>query len=521
MSAAYTGFLQRPKPIIMIFPCSGKRVRNTRGSMGCGSSKNTRSAAFRHSRPQPKTETPCKSCARTRSKRVSISCSYLCLTESGVGVMKHLSLSNGLSSTASALSVSKRANKFWTVIQIGCSITFATGKVKANPKTPPCASRHGFVRCTRKVIIPVALLLMAIAWLTPDAGTKRGSLFRIFWFATKKPPLSKRFFTRTVSEQIGTTTLANDLNQRGLRTRAGAKFQCRTIKGILQNRAYLGYIIKRDVASPHIPILQIIDETTFEKSNQILASRSVTTVQRRSIPRKGNPALLSGILFCGICGHRLSTSRPAENSRRNKTQYVCPICRKTQLTERGQSTYTAETVDSMVLRQTSILLDLFAAHSEDFYRKTLEKKRTAASRRLQEERDRLKSAKVELTRRENEVIRVLDGRSKYTAKELSALIHEQNKVCNRLSGWADRLNDQNQHLLYISQNLSSLYATVLSWKCILPTATEEEQRELLLKLYQRVEIQRGYAISLNLTSYYSFFLSCTGKAKKSVCSVKP
>ena len=150
----------------------------------------------------------------------------------------------------------------------------------------------------------------------------------------------------------------------------------------------------------------------------------------------------------------------------------------------------------------------------------MEKKRTAASRRLQEERDCLKSAKVELTRRENEVLRVLDGRSKYTAKELSALIHEQNKVCNRLSGWVDRLNDQNQHLLYISQNLSSLYATVLSWKCILPTATEEEQRELLLKLYQRVEIQRGYAISLNLTSYYSFFLSCTWKAKKSVCSVK-
>ena len=42
-------------------------------------------------------------------------------------------------------------------------------------------------------IIPVALLLMDIAWPTPDAETKRGSLFRIFRFATKRPPLSKRF----------------------------------------------------------------------------------------------------------------------------------------------------------------------------------------------------------------------------------------------------------------------------------------------------------------------------------------
>lgn len=520
MLPAYTGFLQRLKPIIMISPCSERRVRNTHGSTGCGSSKNTRSAAFRHSRPQPKIETPCRSCARTRSRSVLTSCSYLCLTESGVGVMKRLSLSNGLSSTASALSVSKRANKFWTVIQIGCSITFATGKVKANPKTPPCASRHGFVRCTRKALYRWPCYL----WISPGlhrTPKQKGKPVQDLQVCDEEAAIVKEIFARTVSEQIGTTTLANDLNQRGLRTRAGAKFQCRTIKNILQNRAYLGYIIKRDVASPHIPILQIIDETTFEKANQILAKRSVATVQRRSIPRKGKPALLSGILFCGICGHRLSTSRPAENSRRNKTQYVCPICRKAQVVERGQSTYTAETVDSMVLRQTSTLLDLFTAHSEDSLRKTLEKKRKVVRQRLQEEKDRLESSKAELSKRENEVVRVLDGRSKYTAKELSALIHEQNTICNRLSGWVDRLNDQNQQLQYISRNLSFLYATVLSWKRILPTAAEEEQREILRELYQRVEIQRGYAINLNLTSNYSFFLSCTGKTKKSVCSVKP
>ena len=198
---------------------------------------------------------------------------------------------------------------------------------------------------------------------------KKGKPVQDLLIFDEEAAIVKEIFARTVSEQIGTTTLANDLNQRGLRTRAGAKFQYRTIKSILQNRTYLGYIIKRGVASPHIPTLQIVDETTFEKANQILSSRSAATVQRRSIPRKGKLALLSDILFCGSCGHRLSTSRPAENSRRNKTQYVCPICRKSQLAEHGQSTYTAETVDSMVLRQTSTLLDLFAAHSEDFFGK--------------------------------------------------------------------------------------------------------------------------------------------------------
>ena len=348
---------------------------------------------------------------------------------------------------------------------------------------------------------------------------QKGQPVQDLLICAEEAEIIKEIFTRTVSEQIA-TTLANDLNQRGIRTRAGAKFQCQTIKNILQNRAYLGYIIKRGVASPHIPILQIVDKPTFEKANQILSNRSATTIQRRSMLRKGKLALLSGILFCGTCSHRLSTSRPEENARRNKAQYVCPICRKTQLTERRQSAYTAETVDSMVLRQTSTLLELFTPHSEDSLRKTLEKRRKAARQHLQEEKERLESAKAELTKRENEVIRVLDGRSKYTAKELSALIHEQSKVCNRLSGWGDRLKDQNQQLQCISHNLPSLYAAVLNWKRILPAATEEEQREILQALYQQVEIQRGHAINLNLTSNYSFFLSNTGKNKKSVCNVK-
>ena len=84
---------------------------------------------------------------------------------------------------------------------------------------------------------------------------KKGQPVQDLMICDEEAAIVKEIFARTVSEQIGTTTLANDLSQRGLRTRAGAKFQCRTIKSILQNRTYLGYIIKRGVASPHIPIL--------------------------------------------------------------------------------------------------------------------------------------------------------------------------------------------------------------------------------------------------------------------------
>ena len=101
---------------------------------------------------------------------------------------------------------------------------------------------------------------------------KKGHPVQDLLICDEEAAIVKEIFARTVSEQIGTTTLANDLNQRGLRTRAGAKFQCRTINSILQNRAYLGYIIKRGVASPHIPICRSLMKLLLKRQTKFLPS---------------------------------------------------------------------------------------------------------------------------------------------------------------------------------------------------------------------------------------------------------
>lgn len=75
----------------------------------------------------------------------------------------------------------------------------------------------------------------------------------------------RELFYKVVHEGASGYALAEMLNNRGLRTRAGAKFQSSNILRIIRHEGYTGYIITKNARSEYIPELQIIDQETFEK----------------------------------------------------------------------------------------------------------------------------------------------------------------------------------------------------------------------------------------------------------------
>ncbi len=96
------------------------------------------------------------------------------------------------------------------------------------------------------------------------------------------------------------------LNNRGLRTRAGAYFQLSNILRIIRHEGYTGYIITKNARSEYIPELQIIDQETFEKANDIISRRSARQRKNRRIAHTSqNPTLLAGI-DCAHCGAKMS-----------------------------------------------------------------------------------------------------------------------------------------------------------------------------------------------------------------------
>ena len=97
------------------------------------------------------------------------------------------------------------------------------------------------------------------------------------------------------------------LNNRGLRTRAGAKFQASNILRIIRHEGYTGYIITKNARSEYIPELQIIDKDTFDRANDIIIRRSTKIKQEKQISHTSqNPTLLAGIVYCAHCGAKMS-----------------------------------------------------------------------------------------------------------------------------------------------------------------------------------------------------------------------
>ena len=93
----------------------------------------------------------------------------------------------------------------------------------------------------------------------------------------EEAPLVRMIFDMTVKEGYGSHRLATFLNEKGIRTHNGAKFQYNTINRMLRNKIYCGYFVSGDVhrdakTSDH-------DEDIYDRAQYILDQRSERKVK--------------------------------------------------------------------------------------------------------------------------------------------------------------------------------------------------------------------------------------------------
>ena len=128
-----------------------------------------------------------------------------------------------------------------------------------------------------------------------------------------------RMMFKLVAEGHGYNEVLDTLNKLGYRTRLGNSFSKVTLYDILRNEKYNGTFIYSRASSKtefghrnnhkskpldeqiRIPggMPKIIDDETFQTVQKIMDSR-----KRNRIRKSKRTYLLSGFVFCGICGHR-------------------------------------------------------------------------------------------------------------------------------------------------------------------------------------------------------------------------
>lgn len=322
-------------------------------------------------------------------------------------------------------------------------------------------------------------------------------------------------FTKVAEEGASGYAMAQMLNQRGLRTRQGAEFQSSNIKRMIQHEGYTGYIITKAARSEFIPQLQIIDEDLFAKANEMISKRSKKALKDKNAAQKSsNPTLLAGIVVCAHCGAKMSAFlhtdryKLADGSIREKVQakYNC-YQRGQHLREcDGQALYLAERVDRIVVAYAD---ELFRKIKSEPYDKSIEKRirqqDAEQNRQKQAAEKKIKAAQYKQKRYEDEVLKCLEGESAFSQEMLARLIAQAEAEVRQAKDEYATLLQNNDHRATVQQ-IRNYYNEFLGWANEFDLSSIPRKRTILAELFEKVEVGRGYKVTIHVKGSYKQFL---------------
>ena len=118
----------------------------------------------------------------------------------------------------------------------------------------------------------------------------------------------------------GKKAIADELNNRGYRTRTGRKFNINTFDAMLKNRKYVGVFTYGEDIAVEGGCPALIDKETFDRVQELLG-------QTKKAPARARAKVeyyLAGRLFCGYCGEKMIA---VGGTSRNGTQYHYYKCK--------------------------------------------------------------------------------------------------------------------------------------------------------------------------------------------------
>ncbi len=318
----------------------------------------------------------------------------------------------------------------------------------------------------------------------------------------------RKIFDLYLNQGYGSLRICHYLDEHGIRNRSGNNFTNTTIQHMLKNNAYTGVLKSGDTVSDIFPDLQIIDVHTFESAQELLIKRS-RDYEGRTVPlnTKGN-TLLSGNIFCGHCGARLTLTTNGKKYVRKsdggvtitpKVRYVCyNKTRHPHLCD-GQTGYTAKKLDGMVEQIVkNIFEQIKGCPKEELvetrYTEHIEECRANLARANSE----LQASNAELNEYEAEVINVIRGNSKLNSELLNKLHSEASKRVSdaKLRAAfceAELANSEQRYMEFQSE-----YDVLLNWADVFDQSNIETKKMILTHILSSVRVSRDYELDIDL-----------------------
>lgn len=325
----------------------------------------------------------------------------------------------------------------------------------------------------------------------------------------------RMMFNLCVGSGYGRCKIANLISGQGIQTRTSGNWHEATVGHILHNITYTGVLRSGESQSEIFPDLQIIDPTTFDLAQKLMAERVNEYNEQRTMPgNTSGQSLLSGNVFCGHCGGRLTLTtngtarRNAEGERvaRRRIRYVCYDKTRHRVDCSGQTGYTMHILNSMAAEVLHRIFDKMKTVREDGIVSRTQMSVTANLK------DQLAAAKREFAKatKEYEVVKaklmaVIRGESNLPEDVLSEIAGEAKKKMVAESEKVGTLNAELDRSNGRADEIRRDYQNILKWSEMFDNSDMAVKKMVAGYLIKKIHVYADYRLRIEFNINFAQF----------------
>ena len=316
-------------------------------------------------------------------------------------------------------------------------------------------------------------------------------------------------FHKYVYEGYGAQKLSHYLYEQGVVGRNNKNIPNTSIVRMIKNKGYTGYLINGAVET-ECPQLRIIEPELFEQAQEL---RQARTCERGGTSLgTSSKALLTGLVYCGHCGNRLSltssgrthTYADGHTVKEVRPRYSCFYKIRHPGDCDGQSGYGVSKLDSIV---EEVVRQIFAQFREVSRKKLLESVKTNDAARIQKKVKKiqkdLESKQKELDDLKAETILVIRGVSALDKELLGILVAEAREALETLEKQLVQAQEEYEEATKTAKRSNYICNELLTWADVYDTANHDERRAILQQFIKEIRVRKDYEISITLNASFN------------------
>ncbi len=325
----------------------------------------------------------------------------------------------------------------------------------------------------------------------------------------------RMMFNLCVGSGYGRCKIANLISGQGIQTRTGGNWHEATVGHILHNITYMGVLRSGESQSEVFPELQIIDPITFELAQKLMTERVNEFNEQRTLPRNtSGQSMLSGNLFCGHCGGRLTLTtngtvrKNADGVQvaRRRIRYVCYNKTRHRAECSGQTGYTMHILDGMVTEVLHQIFDRMKAVREDeIVSRTqmnvtadVKNQFTAAKREFAKATKEYEAVKAKL-------MAIIRGESSLPESVISEMAEEAKRKMMAASETVSALNSEMEQSNDRTNEIRRDYQNIMKWSEIFDSSDMAVKKMIAGYLIKKISVYSGYRLHIEFNINFAQF----------------